>query len=133
MRAPLSAHSPFFFFAVSSERAPASHPVRSPALLSLTAPRHPACLGAGGAPTQTPQIWMPLADTDGDGSGDAVVFDPAGTGQASAVIPSSPAMLPDVHQREIDASIPSLGAWGLYALAVSLAAAGWLALRRSLA
>ena len=87
-------------------------------------------LGGGGAPTQTPQIWMPLADTDGDGYGDAVVFDPAGTGQPSSVIPSSPALLPDVHQRELDASVPALGDWGLYSLALLLAAAGWLALRR---
>ncbi len=84
----------------------------------------------GGAPGPTPQVWLPLADTDGDGYGDAIVFDFGGTGQPSAVIPQMPALLPPVSQRDLFA-IPALGEWGLFALALSVAAAGWFVLRRT--
>ena len=89
-------------------------------------------LGNGDTPGPTPQIWLPLADTDGDGYGDAVVFDPAGTGSPSPVFPKTPPLLPNVAERT-GLLIPTLGEWGLFALALSLAAAGWLALRRSVA
>lgn len=85
--------------------------------------------GDGGPPGPTPQVWLPLADTDGDGFGDAVVFDFAGTGQPSTVIPPMPPVLPPADQRNLLA-IPTLGEWGLFALAFSLAAAAWLALRK---
>ena len=88
-------------------------------------------IGGGGPPTQTPQIWMPLADTDGDGFGDAVVFDPTGSGHPSSFIPKSPAILPPVDERGL-VDVPALGEWGLFALALSLGAAGWLALRRTI-
>ena len=87
-------------------------------------------IGNGGTPGPTPQIWMPLADTDGDGYGDSIVFDD-GTGKPSTVFPKFPPMLPPFSQRN-DLAVPALGEWGLFAFALSLAAAGWYAIRRTI-
>jgi hypothetical protein len=73
-----------------------------------------SCVGA------LPQIWVPLADTNGDGRGDAVVFDLDGDGRADAdllagpaiAVPSVPTMGP-IARLILMALIGLTGAWFL--------------------
>jgi hypothetical protein len=48
-----------------------------------------------------PQVWIPLADTNGDGRGDAVIFDLDGNGVADPDILPGPAVAPP--------SVPAMG------------------------
>ncbi len=54
-----------------------------------------SCAGA------VPQVWLPLADTNGDGRGDAVIFDLDGNGVADPDILPGPAVTPP--------SVPAMG------------------------
>jgi hypothetical protein len=74
----------------------------------------PDCGGA------VPQVWVPLADTNGDGKGDAIVLDLDGNGVAdpdlfagpSIVVPSVPAMSP-FARLILMMLVGSIGAWFL--------------------
>ncbi len=73
-----------------------------------------SCAGA------LPQVWVPLADTNGDGRGDAIVLDLDGNGQAdgdlmsspTVAVPSVPTMGP-IARLILMAMIGLVGAWFL--------------------
>ncbi len=75
--------------------------------------------GAGG---KNPQIWIPLADTNGDGKPDAIVFDLTGSGVPDPDLFSSPAMGPVPAAPTLAPPVPSLSEFGILGLALSLTA-----------
>lgn len=71
-----------------------------------------------------PQVWVPLADTNGDGVGDAIVADLDGNGVPDPQFIRSPALLP--------AAAPSMGVVARAILTVLLGAtAAWFLARRN--
>jgi hypothetical protein len=70
-----------------------------------------------------PQIWIPLADTNGDGLGDTIVFDLNGDGVADSQFATSPPLVP--------AAAPSMGVIARAILTLLLGAtAAWFLARR---
>lgn len=75
---------------------------------------------SGSCAGSLPQIWIPLADTNGDGRGDSVVFDLNGDGRSdgdllagpAVVVPSVPTMGP-IARLILMALIGLTGAWFL--------------------
>ncbi len=78
----------------------------------------------------SPQVWVPLADTNGDGKPDSVVLDLNGDGVADPELFRSPPLAAAPAAAANAAVIPTLTQWGLVALSASLALAGWLFLRQ---
>lgn len=73
-----------------------------------------------------PQVWIPLADTDGDTVGDSIVLDLDGNNQADPDFRWSPML---AASAVVTAPIPTLAQWGLMAAALGLALAAWLQIR----
>ena len=74
------------------------------------------CAGA------VPQIWIPLADTNGDGVGDSIVMDLDGNGHADPdVFPGPPVVVPGV---------PAMGPVARLILMALISLAGWWFLSR---
>ncbi len=74
------------------------------------------CAGA------VPQIWIPLADTNGDGVGDSIVMDLDGNGQADPdVLPGPPVVVP---------AVPTMGPVARLILMALISLAGWWFLSR---
>lgn len=69
-----------------------------------------------------PQAWVPLADTNGDGKPDSIVFDLDGNGAADPQFYTSPPLVP--------AAVPSVNWSGLALLAVLLGSLACWALAR---
>jgi hypothetical protein len=76
--------------------------------------------GAGGP---NPQVWIPLADTNGDGKGDAIVMDLTGSGSPDPDLFSSPAMGPVVAPPTLAPPIPTFSEWSILGLALALTGA----------
>jgi hypothetical protein len=77
--------------------------------------------GAGG---KNPQIWVPLADTNGDGKGDSIVFDLTGSGVPDPDLYSSPAMGPVRAPASVAPPIPTFSEWGVLWTVLALTLVG---------
>jgi len=75
--------------------------------------------GVGG--TTDPQIWIPMADTNGDGRPDTVVLDLDGDGLPDPTLLSGPAIGPALGAI---GTIPTLSTIGMIVMAIGLALAG---------
>ena len=67
-------------------------------------------------PSSVPQIWVPLADTDGDGKGDTIIFDLDGNGIADPQFYTSTALGA--------ITVPTTNTYGLVLLTLMLGAIG---------
>lgn len=79
----------------------------------------------------TPQVFVPLADSNGDGHPDSVILDLDGDTVPDPDVYQSPILAPNPTGGLAANEVPTLSQWGLVGLAASLAAAGWLFLRKS--
>jgi hypothetical protein len=94
--------------------------------------------GPAGTSCEDPQVWVPLADTDGDGVGDSIVADLDGNGTDDAAFHWSPrlgmAAAPGVAlcpgAAALAAPIPTLSGTGVALVILGLGFGGWLMLRR---
>lgn len=89
----------------------------------------PAVAGAGGS---DPQVWIPLADTNGDGRPDGIVLDLDSNGIPDPGTFVSTGFGPIAAPASIQpGSAPTLSEWGALLTILLLAAAGWVHLNRT--
>jgi hypothetical protein len=78
----------------------------------------------------SPQVFLPLADTNGDGKGDAVMFDMDGNGVADAdIIQMPPGSFGPVAAASVVAPVPTMSEWVTLLMLVLLAGVGFWQLR----
>lgn len=82
-----------------------------------------------------PQVWIPLADTNGDGKPDGFVIDLDGNGVPDSGTYAAPGFgpipaAPAVGGGNGSAAAPTLSEWGALLTVLLLAAAGWMHLNR---
>jgi hypothetical protein len=82
--------------------------------------------GPGGS---DPQIFVPLADSNGDDLPDSIVLDLNGDGEPDPEFRLGPIMGPAAAVARDDTTIPTLGEWGAILAMAGLAAAAWLQIR----
>lgn len=73
-----------------------------------------------------PQIWVPLADTTGDGIPDAIALDLNGDGVRDPQFLPGPIIAGPAH---IGEAVPTLGEWTAILAALALAGVAWLQMR----
>jgi hypothetical protein len=78
----------------------------------------------------TPAIFVPLADTNGDGRPDSVVLDLDADGVPDPEFLTSPFLEARVAVPNAENAVPALSRWGLLALVATISAAGWFLLQR---
>ena len=94
--------------------------------------------GPAGTSCEDPQVWIPLADTNGDGAGDSIVADLDGDGNEDDIYHWSPrlamAAAPGVAfcpgAAIAGGAIPTLSGTGIALVILGLSFGGWLMLRR---
>jgi len=93
--------------------------------------------GPAGTSCEDPQVWIPLADTDGDGAGDSIVPDLNGDTNEDPAYHWSPRMamaaapgVPACPASALAAPIPTLSGAGVALVILGLGFGGWLMLRR---
>jgi hypothetical protein len=78
-----------------------------------------------------PQVFVPLADTNGDGKGDAIIFDLNGDGVPDAdLFSSGPGTFGPVSAPASLASVPALSEWVMLFMVLTLTATALWQLRR---
>lgn len=90
-------------------------------------PNGSVLLQAAGGPN--PQIWVPLADTNGDGKPDAIVLDLTGSGTPDPDLFPSPKMGPVVAPATLAPPVPTLTEWGVFGMVLALMVVGLWQLR----
>lgn len=86
--------------------------------------------GLAGVEQGYPQIWIPIADTTGDGLPDSIVLDLNGDGAADPQFLVSPPVGPAPAVGGLPAT-PTLSGWGVMAMMVGLLGAALTVLRRN--
>lgn len=82
-----------------------------------------SCEVAGG----DPQVWVPMADTNGDGRPDSIVFDLDGNGSPDPQFLFGPIIGP--ARAFATNPVPTLSQWSLILVALALASAAWMQIR----
>lgn len=90
-------------------------------LVGINPNGHVLSPGAGGP---NPQIWVPLADTNGDGKPDSIVLDLTGSGHPDIDLFSSPALGPTPASPTVATDVPTFSEWGILALVLALTLVG---------
>ncbi len=78
----------------------------------------------GGTAGLDPQVYLPLADSNGDGKPDTVQVVPLG----GPGVTTGPPLVPAAAANGFEV-VPTLSSWGIFALTAALAGWGWLQLR----
>lgn len=78
----------------------------------------------------TPQVWVPLADTNGDGRGDTILFDLDGNNAPDSDVEQPPGgSFGPVAAPSSISNVPTLSEWGVLLTVLVLGAAGFWQLR----
>lgn len=95
-------------------------------MVGLNPANHVQSPGAGGG---SPQVFFPLADTNGDGKGDSILLDINGTGSPDPDLLSSPGFGPIAAPATVQNGIPTMSEWAILMLMIVLASTALWRLR----